>query len=211
MTARVKPWQVLARSITYRDRWLTVRTDRCVTGDGREVPPYHVIEYPDWINVVALTRDEQRLVLVREYRHGRGEVLLGLVSGTVEALDGEDADKAAEAAARRELTEETGFRAGRMLRLLDAYPNPATQNNRVTSFLAFDLESSGFPSLDPTEEIEVVIDDFEAVLARLLNGELEMQAMHVAALWQAAARITRGDGIPESTATLQKRLRAAFA
>jgi len=210
MAVSVKPWQVLASAITYRDRWLTIRSDSCITAQGRKVAPYHVLEYPDWINVVALTRDEQRLVLVREYRHGRGEVQLGLVSG-VEVLDGEDADKAAEAAALRELREEVGFRAGRLLRVLDSYPNPATHSNRVTSFLAFDLEQSESWPLDPTEAIEVIVDDFRAVLVRLRNGELKMQAMHVAALWSAPARIMQGDGIPENFGKLQKRLRAAFA
>lgn len=118
---------------------------------------------------------------------------------------------AAEAAARRELQEETGFAADQFIRVLESYPNPANQNNRVISFIALDAELTRAPSLDPTESIEVVVDDFEAVLSRLCSGELQMQAMHVAALWSAAARIIKGDGMPKSIEPLQKKLRAAFA
>ncbi|MGZ3639783.1 MAG: NUDIX domain-containing protein, partial [Ktedonobacterales bacterium] len=55
-------------------------------GDGTAVESYHVLEYPTWVNVVALTNDGQ-LVLVREYRHGAGRVVVGLPAGSVESGD----------------------------------------------------------------------------------------------------------------------------
>jgi ADP-ribose pyrophosphatase len=144
------------------------------------------------VNVVALTRPDFRLILVREYRHGRGEVVTGLVSGTVENIGPEGAPEAAETAARRELLEETGYRGGQFQQILVSYPNPANQNNKVTSFIAFDVGPSGQRSLDPNEEIEVVVADFVEVLTSLRAGTLRMQAMHVAALWSAAASIAGG-------------------
>jgi ADP-ribose pyrophosphatase len=119
----IEPWRVLSSRISYEDRWLKVRSDDCVTADGRHISPYHVLEYPDCINVVALTPEGQ-LLLVREYRHGCGEIMLGLVSGAHEAADGESAD-AAERAARRELREETGYSGGRFTPILTSYPNPS--------------------------------------------------------------------------------------
>lgn len=206
----VQPWRVLASKVAFRDRWLSVRSDTCVTPAGVEVSPYHVIEYPDWVNVVPLTRDAARLMLVREYRHGRGEVLLGLVSGTVEPGDGAEPDAAAEAAARRELEEETGYAGGRIVRVLESYPNPANHNNRVTSYLALDIEPSAPRRLDSTESIDIVFDELDEVLRRVSDGQTKMQAMHVAALWSAAAWIVKDDALPRQAQPLRHRLRQLF-
>jgi len=99
---RLRPWTVTASRMTFADRWLRVRTDHCLTAEGVEVSPYHVIEAADWSCIVALTGD-LRLVLIREYRHARGMVIDGLPGGVAEASDSD-----AEAGARRELLEETG-------------------------------------------------------------------------------------------------------
>lgn len=197
----VLPWKVVASSVTYEDRWLRVRSDHCLTPRGVEVNPFHVIEYPDWVNVVALTRRTHQLVLVNEYRHGRGEVVTGLVSGTVEPGDGDDPP---ETAARRELWEETGYRAGALSKLLASYPNPANQNNLAVSYLALDVEPGDSRSLDAAEDIEVVLADLPDVMLRLRSGALCMQSLHVAALWTACARIVAGD--TEVDAALRRRL-----
>ncbi len=207
----VRPWTVLSSKITYEDRWLRIRSDHCLTASGQHVTPYHVIEYPDWVNVVALTRHDLRLVLVREYRHGRGEVLPGLVSGTIETADAGESDASAEVAARRELQEETGYRNGRFIRLFTSYPNPANHNNAVTSFLALDVEAGGEQSLDQTEAVELFLDDLPTVLMKLRSDELRMQAMHVAAIWSAAARILVADEAVGAAAPLRERLLAAIA
>jgi ADP-ribose pyrophosphatase len=205
----VKPWRVLSSTIAFADRWLTVRSDRCLTAEGHEVSPYHVLEYPEWINVVAFTRGDQRLILVDEYRHGRGEIVTGLVSGSVEPQDGAG-DAAAEAAARRELAEETGFVAADVRKLLDCYPNPAMQTNRVVSFIAFDADPAAARLLDPGEAIDVRLQDLADVLIGLRDGAVTMQAMHVAALWSAAAYILRGRDAPASVQPLRRKLRAVL-
>jgi ADP-ribose pyrophosphatase len=197
----VLPWQLIASSVTFADRWLRVRSDHCRTSRGVEVNPFHVIEYPDWVNVVALTRHTHQLVLVNEYRHGRGEVVTGLVSGTVESGDGADPS---ESAARRELWEETGYRAGTLSKLLATYPNPANQSNLAVSWLALDVEPGDSRSLDDSEDIEVVLADLPDVMLRLRSGALLMQGLHVAALWTATARIVAGDIVVD--AALRRRL-----
>jgi len=205
----VLPWRVVTSSITYEDRWLRIRSDHCLTPRGAHVNPYHVIEYPNWVNVVALTRDTLELVLVREYRHGRGEVVTGLVSGTIEPVDARSADPA-EWAARRELQEETGYRASELRPLLVSYPNAASHNNVVTSYLALDVEPGADRSLDASEDIEVVLADLPEVMLRLRSGELRMQAMHVAALWSACAHIVAGDKPADPTAILRRKLAGAL-
>lgn len=69
------------------------------------IDPYHVLKIPDLVNVVALT-DDQQVLLVDEYRHGVGAVVCGLISGTVEADDQDPG-----AATTWEWMEETGYKA----------------------------------------------------------------------------------------------------
>ncbi|MEJ0066778.1 MAG: NUDIX hydrolase [Caulobacteraceae bacterium] len=207
--SRVVPWTVLSSETTYEDRWLKLRSDHCVDADGRSIAPYHVIERPDWVNVVALTHSGQ-LVLVREYRHGVGQVMLGLVCGGIEADDGPDLAARIEGAARRELLEETGYEAERWLPILATFPNSANHSNRVTSFLALGAELRAVQQLDDNEAIEVAPDDFVDVVLRVRDGAMTMQAMDVAALWSAVARILLGGPALGDIAPLQARLLEAL-
>lgn len=189
MTALV-PWTVLGSTAAFADPWLRVRSDHVRTADGDVFGPYHVIEAPDWVTIVPLTRDGQRLLTVREYRHGVGAVLTGLPGGLVDAGDGDDRAAAAEAAARRELWEETGYSDGLIERLAAVYPNPSNQTNTAYCFLATGLVRLALPqSGGPGEAQEVTEADLVGVLASLRDGAATMHAVHVAALWSAAARI----------------------
>jgi len=199
---RLRPWTVSASRITLADRWLRVRTDDCLTAEGVEVSPYHVIEAADWNCTVALTHD-LRLVLIREYRHARGIVIDGLPGGVVEA-----SDSSAEIGARRELLEETGYGGGRFLPVLTTYPDPANFTNTAVGFLALDVEPKGPQALDTAESIDVVLADFPTVMKQLSSGELRMHAVHVAALWSAAARIMQ-DTVP-GTGALREQLKSAL-
>jgi ADP-ribose pyrophosphatase len=205
---RLRPWTVSASRMTFADRWLRVRTDHCLTADGVEINPYHVIESADWTCVVPLTPD-LRLVLVREYRHARGIVITGLPGGIVEPADGEGILSTAEAGARRELLEETGYGGGRFVSVLTTYPDPANQTNIATAFLALGVEPIEAPKLDSGEAVELVLADFPTVLGQLSSGEARMHAVHVAALWSAAARIVL-DAVPETEA-LRDQLQALLA
>ena len=100
----IKPWKILSSRKTFKDPFLSVRTDRCQRHDGHIVPNYHVLEFTDWATIVPVT-DEGNIVLIREYRHAGQVVLLGVPGGV---LDPGETDP--ETAARRELREETGCR-----------------------------------------------------------------------------------------------------
>jgi ADP-ribose pyrophosphatase len=203
-----RPWTVSASRMTFADRWLRVRTDDCLTADGVEVSPFHVIESADWTCVVALTAD-LRLVLVREYRHARGIVIAGLPGGVVEADDGDGIVSTVEAGARRELLEETGYGGGDFIPILTTYPDPANQTNIATAFLALGVEPKQPQKLDSGETVELFLADFPTVLKQLSGGEVRMHAVHVAALWSAVARIVLGE--VSGTEALREQLRLAFA
>jgi 8-oxo-dGTP pyrophosphatase MutT (NUDIX family) len=206
-----RPWRVIDSKITFEDRWLKIRTDHCVMADGTEVNPYHVIESRDWTAIVALTSD-LKLVMVREYRHARAKVIDGIPGGVIDHGDGETALDIAEAGARRELQEETGYGCGSFFPILTTYPDPGNQSNVATAFLALNVEPVGVQSLDSSEAIDIYLADFVDVLIRITSGELRLHAVHVAAIWSAAGRILLADdAIAAVTAPLRARLLTAFA
>jgi 8-oxo-dGTP pyrophosphatase MutT (NUDIX family) len=133
-----------------------------------------VLEAPDWVNVVALTSDEQ-LVCVRQYRFGTAELELEIPAGIVE--EGEDHRVAAE----RELREETGYEAAEWAYLGACAPNPAFLDNRCHHWLARGAIEVGAQALDPGEDIEVRRVALADVPGLVANGELR-HALVVSAL-----------------------------
>ena len=61
-------WTVESSKYLVQDPWLSLRADTCRMPDGTIVEPYYVMEYPHWVNIVALT-PERQVVMVRQYRH----------------------------------------------------------------------------------------------------------------------------------------------
>ena len=83
----------------------------------------------DWVTVVPITA-AGRVVMIRQYRHGTGEIGLEIPGGVI------DPGEEPLAAARRELREETGYGASELASIGQVAPNPALQDNRCYSFVA---------------------------------------------------------------------------
>jgi 8-oxo-dGTP pyrophosphatase MutT (NUDIX family) len=184
----IKPWTVLSSRTLYQDPWVRMRGDECQTQDGHVLGAYHVLEYRDWTHVVALD-DEGCIILVKQYRHGVGEISLELPGGM---MDPGDADAAA--AAARELMEETGYEAPSIRHLHSLSPNPATHANRLHVSLAEGVRLTGQQHLDGSEAIEVVRLPVAKAVALALGGAM-VQAMHVGLMMiglQAAGRLKGG-------------------
>lgn len=182
------PWTTLDSRTLIEDRWIRLRADRLRTAEGVELAPWYVLDYPDWAVVVALTADD-RLVLVRQWRHAAQSWCLELPGGV---MDPGDAD--AIVAARRELLEETGHAAAEWRYLYAGYPNPAIQTNRLHVTLATGAHAAAAATPEPGESIGVVLMPVAEVLAGLQRG-LIGQAMHVGAIMvglAAAGRIQLG-------------------
>jgi ADP-ribose pyrophosphatase len=175
----ITPWKILESHHLHEH----VRIDTCELPDGRVIDGF-VIEYGDWATIVALTRDQQ-VVLVRQYRHGAQKVILELPGGVMDSEDESPME-----AARRELLEETGYASDSFIQVGCVYPNPANQTNLIYSFLALDAEKVGSQNLDETEEIEVVLKPLEEVIAMAKNGEL-LQSMQVSAVFFTLAYLGR--------------------
>jgi len=181
----LKPWKVVGSKITYEDQWLKVRSDDCLTDGGHLVSPYHVLDYPDWVHVIAITPAFE-LVLVRQYRHGVGQILPELPCGAIEATDASPLGAAA-----RELREETGYLTDSMVQLSRLHVNPATHTNSVWPVLGLGARQVESPELNPTERVEAVRTDIGAFVASVRNGTVRLQALHTASLWLALNWIER--------------------
>ncbi len=182
----VVPWKVLESKYNYRDRWLALRSDTVELPNGRVLTPFHVIEQPDWVTAIAITRDGG-IVLVEEYRHGARQAVIELPSGIHEG-PGEPVDQM-----KRELLEETGF-AGEDWHPLGAFfANAPRLDNRVHCFLALDVHKVAEPALDDGEIIVPHEVPFPRFLEELRDGRRTFHGFQGGALWllDAYARRTR--------------------
>lgn len=171
-----RPYKVLSSEYLAQRPWFTVRCERVELPTGAVVPEWYVFEFPDWVNVIAITR-EGEFVMISQYRHAAGETCYELVAGCCEE------DETAEQSARRELLEETGYGGGRWEQFMVTSPNPTNHTNRVYTFLAIGVEPEQAQHTEAGEDIEVHLFSREEVEALLADDEI-MQCLHVAPLWK---------------------------
>lgn len=163
-----KIWKTLTTKEIFKTSFFKFRMDSCELPDGRVMPHYYVMEFPDWANVVPVT-DDGRIVLVEQYRHARGEVCLEIPGGSTDPHTKEDPKKAA----MRELLEETGY-VPDDVRLVGVHsPNPAMQNNKMHTYIAFGCKKMQEPDLDPFEDIRVVTASVPEVIEMIFNGKID--------------------------------------
>jgi 8-oxo-dGTP pyrophosphatase MutT (NUDIX family) len=172
----------------YADRWLRLRKTVVPAAKERPPSPFHVLEYPDWVDVIALTADRS-IVLVDQYRHAVGEPRTEFPAGTVE-----DAEEPL-AAIKRELLEETGYVSHEWHLLGTAAVYPRLQTNRIHSFLALNARRVATQTLDEGELIQTHELPFTEFIKRVQSGSLELPALQLAGLWWLQARL-KGRGIP---------------
>jgi 8-oxo-dGTP pyrophosphatase MutT (NUDIX family) len=178
------PWTTLESRLLIEDRWIRLRADRLRTQGGAEIAPWYVLDYPDWAVAVVLT-DDDRMVLVRQWRHAAQSWSLELPGGVMDATDAD-----ATLAARRETREETGYDAREWRYLYAGHPNPAIQTNRLHVVLGTGAWAKDAPTPEPTETIRVEVMPVSDVLAGLMQGAIG-QSMHVGAILVGLAAVGR--------------------
>jgi ADP-ribose pyrophosphatase len=180
-------WEILNSERLLETPYFTLRSDRLRLPDGAVKEAYYVLERPDAAIIFPLTK-EGEVVLVRQYRPPLGRMELGLPAGLVEGGEGP------EAAARRELLEETGYSGGEWEPLGSLASSPSLKDNWAYLFLARGVEKTALPDLDEHELVEVTKVPVEGMLDLIQAGEI-VSSSGVAAIMLALRRL---DGLEEA-------------
>ncbi|MBB4037342.1 ADP-ribose pyrophosphatase [Dysgonomonas hofstadii] len=173
-------WKVLKSEYLAHEPWFTVRREHVELPNGNQIKDYYIYEYPDWVNVIAITKDN-KFVFVRQYRHGLSITEMELCAGVCE-----NDDPSPLVSAQRELLEETGYGKGEWKEIMQVSPNPSTNTNITHCFVATDVEVVSGQHLEPSEDITVHLLTLDEVKELLRNNKM-MQATQVAPLWKYIA------------------------
>jgi 8-oxo-dGTP pyrophosphatase MutT (NUDIX family) len=180
MSRVLVPWQVLARRTLLERRWISVREDHVRLANGHEIEEFHVIGAPSWAGILAVTENDD-VVLVRQYRHGIAGESLELPAGVIESgetpLD----------AAKRELLEETGYAAERWESIASVATEPSRHTVRAHFFCALGAKPVAPHAPDASEEIELVLVPKNALVELVLRGDVA-HGVHIGAILLAERR-----------------------
>jgi ADP-ribose pyrophosphatase len=176
-------WLIVESQIVIETPHLRLRRDEIELPSGKRIGSYYVRESRGFAVVFAIT-PEERIVLVRQYKHGVARVVLELPAG------GLDENEDAEACARRELAEETGYvadaptleHAGTFLY------DPTSSTTRYHLFLARDVTKRVPTAFDETEQIDVQLATFDELRAFVRDGRIDVGA-HVASVYYMLDRL----------------------
>ncbi len=175
-------------------KWLTLNSQKILQAmvfryikvqrqsqDSQKVGEFDVVQCFHWVNIIAITSD-QKIVLVKQYRHGTDLVTTEIPGGAVHP--GEDFLLAA----KRELQEESGYTSQRWHLLGRVDSNPAFMTNYCETYLAIDADKTHEQNLDPFEEIEVLLEDIkdmeELIKTGVITHSLVVAAFYFYSRWQ---------------------------
>ena len=161
------------------NEYLKIYKHRVQLPNGKVIDDYGVVDLGAGAVVVPIT-DEGKIILVRQYRHGSGEVITGFPAGRY------DEGELPETTAVRELKEETGYETKNIKYLGRLISNPGKNKGWVKVYLAKDCIKKGEPKGDVTEEMEVLAVDWDKMEKLILEGEI-VEAQTIAA-WMLARK-----------------------
>jgi len=172
--------RVVASRVLHRGRYLSLRVDTIERADGSR-GEREIVGHPGAVAVVAVDRAE-RIAFVRQFRLAAGDVLLEIPAGTLDVVDGRPEDP--DVAARRELEEETGFRAGTWRRLGAFWTAPGFATELMHLYLATDLvAATDRAGPDEDERLELVWLSYPDALRAALGGEIVDAKSLVGIFW----------------------------
>jgi ADP-ribose pyrophosphatase len=170
--------EVIASRRVYEGRVVNLRVDTLRTPRGEH--SYEVVEHSGAVAVIVSPTPD-RFVLVRQYRAALAMHTWEVCAGGI------DPGEEPEAAARRELREETGYRARTMRKLWTAYSAPGFCTELLHFFVTDDVER-GATDFDAGEDIETRTFDLDELQSMLRNDQLPDAKTQIAVMWALIAR-----------------------
>jgi ADP-ribose pyrophosphatase len=174
-----KPWKTLSSKPIYENPWMRLREDVAEMPDGRTTI-YGVVTFGDCVGVVPFV-DERHVLLVRQYRYVQGENHRWEIP-----TGGVHPGETLEEAAQRELAEEAGYHAGRLVHMSSYFTSKCICEETAHLYLGKDLVPAEAPP-DETEFLERRIFPFDEAVRLALECEI-MDSMSVIAILLAARR-----------------------
>ncbi len=160
---------VHSSEVTFQGRVFSVTTDD-VTEPGGVRGLRDVIRHNGSVVVLAVDAStnpaDPTILLERQYRHAAGQFLLELPAGRIEP------GEAPLAAAKRELIEETGYRAKKWSKLVQYYASPGFLSEYFNIFLAEDL-TAGVATPEEDEKIEMLHVPLSQLLEQIHAGKIQ--------------------------------------
>ena len=186
-------WEEISTEHIVQDEWIDFRRSAYRFPDGSLFEPFYSYSRRDYVVIVASDTDGKYLC-VRQFRQGIREVTTEFPAGGIERTDGREygaergpsASENALEAARRELTEETGYVSDEWTHLLTVPSNATIADNYAHIFMAKNCRRSGEQNLDETEFLNVRKYSADEIEEMIYKGDFQ-QAVHVMA-WLLAQR-----------------------
>jgi 8-oxo-dGTP pyrophosphatase MutT (NUDIX family) len=160
-----EPFRVRSTKRVYDSAWCALDRDEIELPTG-ELGEYHIFRIPDAVAIVPVTRAGE-LIMVWQHRHPHGKTHWEIPAGRTEP------NEPYVDAAARELEEETGYRAERLVPLASFYPVNGISDHMAHIYLALDCVLVSELNLDAAERLVVQTRDLEVVRESLAAGEFE--------------------------------------
>lgn len=163
----LKKWKILSEEDVSPSPWFPILRHVVQLPNAKIIDDYFISPFGNAVMVLPFTKNGE-IVLVKQYKHGLGEILIELPAGF------QQENKSIEESALAELSEETGIQTSiHNLEFIGQISNNPTKTNQIThGFLARDLEFNSVQKFDSTEDIEVLVINPKEVLAMISRGEL---------------------------------------
>ena len=172
----VKPWTVLSTERLLECPVFAVERTQSQSPVDESVHDFYRLQCVDWAQIIPVTENNE-VVMVRQFRHGSGELSLEVPAGLI------DPGEAPIAAAARECLEETGYQSAAVQPFGVLRPNPALFANYLHTFVAFDVQKVADIAQSATEHTEVELVPAERISELLLQGVVD-HALDSALLWR---------------------------
>ncbi len=175
MSDEISPPQQRDTEIPYAGEQFDVRRD-IISGTHDQLE----IEYLDTADavVVIATTPTDRILIVEEWRQSVERFDIGLPGGQLEPTD-----ETPKMAARRELREETGYEADRLIPMQSFEPLNSLLNTTIHFFVATDCQKAGEPDPDTDERIRVRTESLESLRTWIHDGTITDMKTAVALLY----------------------------